>query len=269
MTTPDLLDYLRERLVERLTEETSQLTAAEAELWFDTVIESWVHAHPSSAEEEAPAGERPPRSAEGLSKLEVRFETDAGTEPAGVGAEIPTYDPPPAKRALQVSPIQFWMRIAHIPWPDLPLEEATEVFTRHLVFSVAHPPLTYENCQLGWESLDEVEARALAFELYRARVDLQALLAEIEAYPYPKISFAWFTRPEHSLQLHARLIAEMDEELRTEDPASAAHLRHNTEFIGRLADLIPPQVRIWLQGWSAAREHAALARAVGLEPGVE
>jgi hypothetical protein len=49
-------------------------------------------------------------------------------------------------------------------------------------------------------------------------------------------------------------------------PESAARLCHTAEFIHRLADLIPPHVRIWLHGWSAAYTHVAFARAVGLEP---
>lgn len=61
-----------------------------------------------------------------------------------------------------------------------------------------------------------------------------------------------------------RALADLAE--RAVRPESLARLRHTAEFIVRLAELIPPHVRMWLQGWSAAYVHTAFARAVGLTP---
>lgn len=269
MVTPDLLEYLREHLVKRLSHGVTELTEAEARAWFDALLESWFLGHNLDAEHDTPAGEGTQPHAESSSPLEIQFETDAGRERSTETGEVPTYDPPPLREGRTASLVQLWMQTAYVPWPDRLLERATKVFASRLVYSVPQPPLTYEICQLGWAHINETEAGGLVFELHRAGVDIEALLAQIEAFPYPEISLGWFTEPEHSLWLHASLIVRMGEALRTTDPASATRLKHNIDFVGRLTDLIPPHVRTWLQGWHAACEHIAFARAVGLDPDAE
>ena len=105
------------------------------------------------------------------------------------------------------------------------------------------------------------------FELHSEGVDIEALLAQIEAFPYDDgISLVWLTDPESGIHMHATLLEQLGEEEREMYPESLARLRHTAEFIHRLAALIPLHVRIWLRGWAAAHTHAAFARAVGLAP---
>jgi hypothetical protein len=82
--------------------------------------------------------------------------------------------------------------------------------------------------------------------------------------PYDDVSLAWLTEPERCIHLHLTLVEQMDAGERDEHPETLARLRHTAEFVDRMAALIPPHVRIWLRGWSAAYTHSAFARAVGL-----
>ncbi|MGC9398430.1 MAG: hypothetical protein ACP5HM_04770 [Anaerolineae bacterium] len=258
MGREDLLQYLREHVVERLTQEEAALTEAEARAWFDALLETWA-ARPSDAPE-ATVDE-----ASSQPHLEVHFETETEDE-GDAGAEgAPVYEPPPLKGARQPDAVELWMRTAYLPWPDRPLEHAVQVFARRRVYAVPRPPLTHTHCRLGWRHLRETEARALAFELHRAGVDVQTLVGQIEAFPSSEITLAWLAEPERSLQMHLRLLAKSEAGTLDGDATAVTRLHHNVEFIGRLMELIPSHVRSRLQGWHAALLHPALAHAVGLE----
>lgn len=265
MATQDLLQYIRERVIERLVERVPDTTEEEERAWFDATFEAWVRAHrPADAEDTAASEYRTPEG-ESLHRMEIQFEGVA-EERIEEAANVPEYDPPPLRKTRSADVVRLWMEAAYEPWPDLPLERAARVFSGRLGYSVPRSPLTHETCQLGWAHFSETEARALAFELHRAGVDVEALMAQIEAFPYPDVSLAWLTEPESSLHMHTRLVDQMDEEERAAYPESLARLRHTAEFIARVAELIPPHVRTWLQGWSAVYVHAAFAHAVGLAP---
>ena len=267
----DLLEYVHERVVERLVARVPGATEESEQAWFDQMIEDWICAQqpvaPEDADEEFDEAELEYRTSEGkpLHRLTVEFE---GVEEERVEnvTNVPDYDPPPLKEGHGGDIVQLWMRSAYEPWPDLPLERAAQVLSEHIGYSVPQPPLTHESCRLSWTHFSEMEARALAFELHSAGVDIEALLEQIVAFPYDDVSLAWLTEPERCTHLHTTLVEQMDEEEREMYPESLAHLRHTAEFIYRVAALIPPHVRIWLRGWSAAFAHAAFARAVGLAP---
>lgn len=270
MATQDLLEYVYERVIQRLVERVPGATEESERAWFDQVLEDWVRAQQPAdierADEEFDEAEIEYRTPEGepFRRLSVEFE-GAAEERVEDAANVPDYDPPPLKGDRSADIVQLWMRAAYEPWPDLPLEQAAEVLSRRIGYSVPHSPLTHESVRLGWAHFSEAEARALAFELHNIGVDIEALLAQVEAFPYDDVSLAWFTEPERCIHLHATLVEQMDEEGESETyPESLARLRHTAEFIHRLATLIPPHARIWLRGWSAAFAHAAFARAVGL-----
>ena len=272
MATQDLLEYVYERVIERLVERVPGATEESERAWFDEMLEDWIRAQqPGGAEsldEERDEAEIEHRTPEGkpLHKLPAGF-GGAAQERGEDVTNVPDYDPPPLKESHSADLVRLWMRAAYEPWPDLPLEHAVQVLSRHLCYSVPQLPLTHESCRLGWAHFSEMEARALAFELHSAGVDIEALLAQIEAFPYDDgISLAWLTEPESCIHLHATLVEQMGEEEREMYPESLARLRHTAEFISRVAALIPPHVRIWLRGWSAVHIHAAFARAVGLTP---
>lgn len=271
MVTQDWLEYVCERVIERLIERVPGATEESERAWFDQTIEDWIRvqqpADVESTGEEFDEAELEYRTPEGkpLHRLTVEFE-GAVEEQVEDAANVPDYNPPPLKENRSADIVQLWMRAAYEPWPDLPLEQAAKVLSRHLCHSVPQPPLTHESVRLGWAHFSEMEARALAFELHIAGVDIEALLAQIEAFPYDGVSLAWLTEPERCIHLHMTLVEQMGEEEREMRPESLARLRHTAEFTRRVAALIPPHVRIWLRGWSAAYTHAAFARAVGLAP---
>ena len=269
MAGQDLFEYVCDRVIGRLVERVPGTTDEAERAWFDQMLEDWIRAqHPSSADDcldeaevEFDAPEEEPRH-----RMTIEFE-GADRERREDAANVPSYDPPPLRGDRDADVVQLWMRAAYDPWPDLPLDRAAQVLSRRIGYSVPRSPLTHESVQLGWVHFSEAEARALAFELHASGVHIEGLLEQIEAFPYDDVSLAWLTEPERCIHLHATLAEEMDEEERKEHPESAARLRHTTEFIHRLAALIPPHARIWLRGWSAAYTHAAFARAVGLAPG--
>lgn len=273
MATQDLLEYVCERVIERLIERVPSATEESERAWFDEMLEDWIRAQQPAAVEsvgeefdEAELEYRTPERRP-FHRLTVEFE-GAAEERVEDAANVPDYDPPPLRESYSADLVRLWMRAAYEPWPDLPLEYATQVLSQRLCYSVPRPPLTHASGRLGWVHFSEAEARALVFELHNAGVDIEALLAQIEAFPYDDgISLAWFTEPESCIHLHATLAEQMGEEEREICPESLARLRHTAEFIHRVAALIPPHVRIWLHGWAAAYIHAAFARAVGLTPG--
>ena len=270
MATQDLLEYIHERVVARLVDQVPGTTEEAERAWFDQVIEDWIRAQQPAGEwsacEDLDEAEIEYRTPEGetLHRMTVEFE-GAESEGNEEAANVPDYDPPPLGKNRDADIVQLWMRTAYAPWPDLPLERAAQVLSGRIGYSVPQPPLTHESVCLGWVHFGEAEARALAFELHSAGVDIEALLEQIEAFPYDDVSLAWLTEPESCIHMHMGLVEQMDEAEREEYPESAARLRHTAEFIHRLADLIPPHVRIWLRGWSAAYTHVAFARAVGLD----
>ena len=271
MAGQDLFEYVCDRVIERLAERVPGTTEQAERAWFDQMLEDWIHAQQpsrvgSAAEDLDEAGiECGASEGESPRRMTIEFEGAEQERPEDT-ATVPSYDPPPLRDSRDADVVQLWMRTAYDPWPDLPLDRAAQVLSRRIGYSVPQSPLTHDSVRLGWVHFSEAEARALAFELYVARVDIEALLEQIEVFPYDQVSLAWLTEPERCIHLHATLVEQMDEEERERYPESAARLRHTTEFIHRLAALIPPHVRIWLRGWSAAYEHAAFARAVGLAP---
>lgn len=271
MATQDILEYVCERVIQRLVERVPSATEEGERAWFDGMIEDWIRTQQPAGLESAGAGfdatEPEYRTPEGkpLHRLTVEFE-GAVEERDEDAANVPDYDPPPLQESYSADLVRLWMHTAYEPWPDLPLEQAAKVLASRIGYSVPQPPLTHESVSLGWVHFSEMEARALAFELHNAGVDIDALLEQIEAFPYDDVSLAWLTEPERCIHLHAVLVEKMGEEEREIYPESIARLRHTAEFIHRVAALIPPHVRIWLCGWSAAQSHAAFARAVGLAP---
>jgi len=269
MATQDLLEYVYDRVIERLVECVPGATEEGESAWFDQMIEDWIRAQqPGGVDDvdedlcEAGIEYRTPEG-KPLRKLNVEFRGAAQERDEDV-ANVPDYSPPPIRDSRDTGLVQLWMQAAYQPWPDLPLERAAEVLSRRIGYSAPQPPLTHESACLDWVHFSVAEARALAFELYQAGVDIETLLAQIEAFPYDDISLAWLTEPEKCIHLHTTLVEQMAEEEREMHPESLARLRHTAEFVYRVAALIPAHVRIWLRGWSAAFIHTAFARAVGL-----
>jgi len=269
-STQDFFEYVSQQVIERLVERVPGATEESERAWFDDILQTWLRAQQPGVEgvdEDIDAAEVTYRTSEGkaLHKLTIEF-NGAAQERTEDTANVPKYDPPPMKKSHSAELVQLWMSTAYESWPDLPMERAVQVLSRSLCYSVPQPPLTYESASLGWARFDVKETRALVFELHQAGVDIEALLKQVEAFPYDDVSLVWLIEPENCIHRHTTLVELMKDEERERDPESLARLRHTAEFVHRIAELIPPHVRIWLRGWSAVYIHAAFARAVGLAP---
>lgn len=155
MATPDLLEYIHERVIARLVDQVPGTTEEAERAWFDQVIEDWIRAQQPAGEwsacedlDEAEIEYRAPEG-ESLHRLTVEFE-GAELERIEEAANVPDYDPPPLGKNRDADIVQLWMRMAYDPWPDLPLERAAQVLSGRIGYSVPQPPLTHESVCLGW-----------------------------------------------------------------------------------------------------------------------
>jgi hypothetical protein len=172
-------------------------------------------------------------------------QSEAETEPAA-----PSYEPPPFELP-GLSPEEF---IAHArqPWLDPALHQVARVLAgrvdcpEHTLSGPRYRDLTYD------------EALSLAVGLHEQRVDLAALLDQVDAFPYQNVALDWLTHPEANA---ATMIQALEQAISPDDEAEITRFRHHRDFIFALARLVHPGARLWLQGWFDAVTAGALTRA--------
>jgi len=171
------------------------------------------------------------------------------TQPAA-----PAYEPPPIEDA-EVSPEEFLAR-ARQPWLDPALHHAARMLAGHVdcpvpsLFGPRYRRVTYD------------EALSLAVGLHDNGVDVESLLAQIEAFPYQNVALDWLSQPEQNV---AVMIQAMEQVIPPDDEDEMARFRHHRDFIFVLARLVHPGARLWLQGWLDAVAHGAFAHPGGKE----
>jgi hypothetical protein len=166
----------------------------------------------------------------------------------------------------------FWAAEAYEPFPV----EPTEVPPEELVARIQQPwldPALHRAASTLRDRLDcpdpslfgfhyrrvtHDEALSLLVGLHEHGVDVEALLAQIETFPYQNIALDWLSRPEENAAL---MIEAMEHEIAPGDDEEMARFRHHRDFIFILSLMIPPGARLWLQGWLEAVAHGAFARA--------
>lgn len=163
----------------------------------------------------------------------------------------PAYEPPPVEPA-EVSPEEFIAR-ARQPWLDPALHYAARMLADHVdcpeptLFGPRYRRLTYD------------EALSLAVGLHAQGVDVEALLAQIAAFPYQNVALDWLSQPEQNAAI---MIQAMEQVIAPDDEDEMARFRHHRDFIFALAQVVHPGARLWLQGWLDAVAHGAFARTV-------
>lgn len=168
-----------------------------------------------------------------------------GRSPAGDYAPLPT-EPEGA------TPEEFAARLRR-PWLDPMLHRAAQTLTDRLdcpepmMFGFRYRPVTYE------------EALSLLVGLYDQGVNVEVLLAQIEAFPYRNIALDWMSQPTENASL---VVEAMENEIAPDDDAEMARFRHHRDFMFMLSRVIPSGARLWLQGWLDAVGHGALVGAV-------
>jgi hypothetical protein len=159
------------------------------------------------------------------------------------------YEPFPVE-SDGASPEEFIARLRQ-PWLDPTLCRAAQALTDRLdcpepsLFGFRYRPLTYD------------EAFSLLVGLHEHGVDVEALLAQIEAFPYQNIALDWLSRPEENVML---MIEAMEHEMVLGDEKERTRFRNHRDFILVLSQVIPPGARLWLQGWLEAVAHGTFSR---------
>lgn len=160
------------------------------------------------------------------------------------------YEPFPVE-SDGASPEEFMARLRQ-PWLDPTLHHAAQALTDRLdcpepsLFGFRYRPLTYD------------EAFSLLVGLHEQGVDVEALLAQIEAFPYQNIALDWLSRPEENVAL---MIEAMEHEMVIDDEMEITRFRNHRDFILVLSQVTPPSARLWLQGWLEAVAHGTFSRA--------
>jgi len=164
----------------------------------------------------------------------------------------PAYEPLPVEDA-KVSPEEFIAQ-ARQPWLDPALHRAARMLADHVdcpipsLFGLRYRRITYD------------EALSLAVGLHEHEVDVEALLAQIAAFPYQNVALDWLSQPEQNV---AMMIQAMEQVIPADDEDELARFRHHRDFILALARVVHPGARLWLQGWLDAVAHGAFVRAGG------
>lgn len=165
------------------------------------------------------------------------------TEPAS------PYSPPPVG-SREVDPETF-LEVLQRPWLDPELHKVAGKLT-----GCCDVPVPGDRFGTGYRRLTRPEATSLVAGLHQQGVDVQALLAQIEAWPYQNVALDWLSDPEQNVAMICRA---MDTEIPPDDEAELTRFRQHRDFIFTLARLIPPGARLWLQGWLEAVAHGAFA----------
>jgi hypothetical protein len=161
---------------------------------------------------------------------------------------------------VQEEPEQDGFAPEHIPPPILPSPLSPDEFLSALRRSWLDPELhraaqrLAERCDvpqpagpggIPYRRVTRDEALSVIAGLHQQGVSIQALLAQIDAWPYENVALDWLSDPEH----HAALICRAMDETAPGDKDELTRFRHHRDFILALARLVPPGARLWLSGW--------------------
>ncbi len=87
-------------------------------------------------------------------------------------------------------------------------------------------------------------------------VDIEALLTQIDAWPYRNIALDWLSDP---LKNAAMLCLVLDQDAASGDQEGQTHVRQHRDLVFALAKVVPPGARLWLRGWLEALGIGAFA----------
>ncbi|MGD2104793.1 MAG: hypothetical protein PVJ55_06755 [Anaerolineae bacterium] len=182
---------------------------------------------------------------------------DEWSEDEDVVERVPGFSPGseyvPRPFGLDRETLEEFLARLRQPWLDPELHRAAQVLQDRIdcpepsALGVRYRPVRYE------------EALSLLVGLYEHGVDVESLLAQIEAFPYRSIALDWLSRPTENAAL---MVEAMEHEIPPEDEAEMARFRNHRDFMFVLSRVIPSGAQLWLQGWLEAVAHGALACAV-------
>jgi hypothetical protein len=144
---------------------------------------------------------------------------------------------------------QTFLEVLRRPWLDPALHQAAQKLAEH-----CDVPVPDARAGLGYRRLTQSEAASLASGLSQQGVDIEVLLAQIDAWPYQNVALDWLSESERNVAL---LCQAMEQELPADDWDGQTRFRQHRDFVLVLASVVPPAARIWLQGWLEAVAHGA------------
>jgi hypothetical protein len=171
---------------------------------------------------------------------EVRAEREAA-------GPAPEYVPPPTPPP-QLTPDEF-LSVLRRPWLDPELHRAAQVLAERC--DVPRPPSPKG---APYRRITRDEALSVIAGLHGQGVDVKALLAQIDAWPYLNVALDWLSDPEGN----AALMCQALDEIAPDDEDELARFRHHRDFVFTLARLVPPAARLWLSGWLEAVTYGAM-----------
>jgi len=183
-----------------------------------------------------------PEGAEARWRKEFARMESAKKEREQPSPSAPDYTPPSAK-APQLDPEAFLTALRQ-PWLDPALHKAAAALAER-----CDVPVRPVSGGTPYRRITHDEAAALVAGLSQQGVDVDALLAHLDAWPYENVALDWLSEPERSLYL---VWQAQEQAVAPDDAAGRARYRHHREFIAALAGLIPLGARLWMSGWLAA-----------------
>jgi len=172
-------------------------------------------------------------------------EAQAAQEPV---VPAPEYTPPPPADP-RVTPDEFFS-VLRRPWLDPELHRAAQVLVEHC--DVPQPSL---RSGAAYRRITREEALSLLAGLHGQGVNVPALMAQVDAWPYQNIALDWLSAPERNVAL---ICQAMETAVAPDDAAALTRFRHHRDFVLALARLIPPGARLWLSGWLEAVSYGAM-----------
>lgn len=162
--------------------------------------------------------------------------------------DAPVYSPAPLPEIKAVDAATF-LSVLQRPWLDPKLHRAAQQLVERCDI-----PLTSANGGLPYRRVTLAEALSLIAGLSSQGVDAEAMLAQIDAWPYQNVALDWLTEPERNLAIVDWAMSEG-----ATGDGDGARYRHHRDFILALAQLMPPAARLWMSGWLEAVRYAEAA----------
>jgi hypothetical protein len=143
----------------------------------------------------------------------------------------------------QLDPEEF-LEVMEAPWLDPALRQAARTLAEH-----CDVPVPDQDSRVCYRRLTLDEAVSVLTGLGHQGTNIQALLAQIVAWPYENVALDWLSEPEQNV---AMMCAALDQDISPNDEEGQTRFRHHRDFVLALAQVMPPGARLWLQGWLEA-----------------
>ncbi len=175
-------------------------------------------------------------------RVDAEFAEWKGQQEGIAAAPAPDDQTPPAI-PRQLGPAEF-LEVMEAPWLDPTLRQVARTLAEH-----CDVPVPDEDSRARYRRVTLDEAASILTALQRHGTDVQALLAQIDAWPYQSVALDWLSEPEQSVAL---MCAALEYSLSPNDEEGQTRFRHHRDFVLAVAQVVPPGARLWLQGWLEA-----------------